>query len=171
MRHGDLRARPSGRSLSGSSHYLGTETSRPPPRRVSRDGPCAGLSEGQVPSVTKPAPFVTDDGEGRRTLSTGQPRAPVCTVRVEQIVVRCNELEAVTKRIDSDGEAAEWILLLCRSSARFHTCLLHVRLAALPGLRAPGQPLRNGECGGKSGGVPQPGEGLRIDINRCPATV
>ena len=78
----------------------------PHPRRVSRDGPCAGLSEGQVPSVTKPSPFVTDDGEGRRTLSTGQPRAPLCTVRVEQIVVRCNEIEAVTKRIDSTGTHA-----------------------------------------------------------------
>jgi hypothetical protein len=59
--------------------------------------PRAGLSEGQVPSVTKPAPFVTDDGEGRRTLSTGQPRAPLCTVGVEQMA-RCNEIEAVTKR-------------------------------------------------------------------------
>src|SRR5664279_5729252 len=66
MRHGDLRARTSRRSSDGSSHYLGTETSRPPPRRVSRDGPCAGLSEGQVPSVTKPAPFVTDDARPRR---------------------------------------------------------------------------------------------------------
>jgi hypothetical protein len=43
----------------------------PPPRRVSMDGPRAGLSEGQVPSVTEPAPFVTDDGEGRRTLFDG----------------------------------------------------------------------------------------------------
>src|SRR5664279_833795 len=106
MRHGDLRGRPSRRSSDGSSHYLGTETSRPPPRRVSRDGPCAGLSEGQVPSVTEPGPFVTDDGEGRRTLSTGRPRAPLCTVGVEQIVVRCNEIGAVTQRIERSGSAA-----------------------------------------------------------------
>ena len=105
MRHGELLGRSPRSSSGGRLIYLGTETSRAPtPRRVSRDGPRAGLSEGQVPSVTEPGPFVTDDGEGRRTLSTGgRPRAPLCTVGVEQIVVRCNAIEAVTKRIERTG--------------------------------------------------------------------